>query len=486
MRTKSVIIIGLVVLFVIFGTSSFLQWQCALEIKHVSEYHQAMSIPAISTLDQIKLNFQEIHIASIETVESDLIIEHEEEHHSYQNGKDNFLDNLEKYNSIIFSKNSRGEFIANEMMQEKMQNYVHVYREIINSNDAVMEQYQNGEISNSNAVVLLASIEIDFHQTMKENTHMEISGMKETQSKINDIERQMEFIFIISSIAVITSSIIIVISTARFVSRPISKLIKTTKEIAKGNFISTDINSNNSDVNDISISLNQMSKDLEEYKSKIIKQEKLSTIGELASRLAHDIRNPLTVIKVTIDIIKAKNKNLTAEDIEKFERVNDAMYRITHQIDNVLDFIKGKPLKFTTQSLQKILDSTIQDLPKYEKIKIETVSTDTEIECDFEAMKIVLINLIVNAMYAIEDEGKITIRSEIKDDQVAIEIEDSGPGISDDKLEKIFEPLFTTKQEGTGLGLASCKSIIKQHGGKISVKNNPTRFIIELPRKMND
>jgi hypothetical protein len=107
LRTKSVIIIGLVVLFVIFGTSSFLQWQCALEIKHVSEYHQAMSIPAISTLDQIKLNFQEIHIASIETVESDLIIEHEEEHHSYQNGKDNFLYNLEKYNSIIFSKNSR-------------------------------------------------------------------------------------------------------------------------------------------------------------------------------------------------------------------------------------------------------------------------------------------------------------------------------------------------------------------------------------------
>jgi signal transduction histidine kinase len=177
---------------------------------------------------------------------------------------------------------------------------------------------------------------------------------------------------------------------------------------------------------------------------------------------------------------------LTVEDIEKFERVNDAMYRITHQIDNVLDFIKGKPLKFTTQSLQKILDSTMQDLPKYEKIKIETVSTDTEIECDFEAMKIVLINLIVNAMYAIEDEGKITIRSEIKDNQVIIEIEDSGPGISDDKLEEIFEPLFTTKQEGTGLGLASCKSIIKQHGGKISVKNNPTRFIIELPRKMND
>ena len=224
-----------------------------------------------------------------------------------------------------------------------------------------------------------------------------------------------------------------------------------------------------------------MSNDLEKYRSNVIKQEKLSIIGELASRLAHDIRNPLTVIKVTMDIIKTKNKNLTADEIKKFDRIDVAMYRITHQIDNVLDFVKGQPLKLTIQPLDKIIDSVMEDLPKHEDVIIDTSFTNVEIECDFEVLKIVLINLIINALQAIEKEGNITIKLVIKDDQVIIEIKDSGPGIPEEKLEEIFEPLFTTKQKGTGLGLASCRSIIHQHGGEISARNNPTRFIITLP-----
>ena len=218
---------------------------------------------------------------------------------------------------------------------------------------------------------------------------------------------------------------------------------------------------------------------------KIIKQEKMSAMGELASRLAHDIRNPLTIIKVTLDVIKTKNKNLTPEEIEKFERVETAMYRITHQIDNVLDFIKEKPLKFENHLVSDIVNSVIEDLPKSDKISIEIVCENSEIKCDFEAMKVVLINLAVNAIQAIKNnEGKIRISSKVRGDNVIIEIEDSGPGIPKETLEKIFEALYTTKEEGTGLGLVSCKSIVNQHHGKISVKNNPTRFIVELPKNI--
>ena len=110
------------------------------------------------------------------------------------------------------------------------------------------------------------------------------------------------------------------------------------------------------------------------------------------------------------------------------------------------------------------------------------MNVDNEIKCDFELMKVVLINLFINAIQATDENGKIKITSESRDNSIMIQVEDNGPGIPEDKLGKIFEPLFTTKQEGTGLGLASCKSIIEQHGGKISVKNNPTRFIIELPQ----
>ena len=484
MKTSTAVVVGFAIIFVIFGVSSFLQWQCAQDIKKVSEYHRNMSIPAISILEQTKHSFQEIHIASIETVESDLIIEHEEEHHSYQNGKDLFLDNLEKYNLLILSKNSRGEFVAEKMMQEQMHEYIQVYQKIINSNDAVIAQFESGEISSSDAIVLLASIEIDFHNTMEKNTVMEIEGIEKNQDKIIEIEKQMEQIFLSSAITAIISTIMIVIFITRFVSTPISKLVETTKIISKGEKVKLDINSKNSDVNNVLIALNQMSKDLEKYRMKIIKQEKLSTIGELSSRLAHDIRNPLTVIKVTLDIIKTKNKNLTADEIEKFERVDNAMYRITHQIDNVLDFVKGKPLKFKKYPIKDIIDSVIADLPKSNKISIEVVSEESEIECDFEAMKVILINLTINAIQAIKDKGVIKISSKIRGDKVHIEIEDSGPGIPEETLEKIFEPLYTTKEEGTGLGLVSCKSLVDQHHGKISVKNNPTRFIIELPKNI--
>ncbi len=478
-------IFGFMVLFLIFGISSYLQWEYSQEIKNVSEYHKRMSIPSISTLNDIKINFQMIHMLSIEMIQTDVTDErYFELQEGYQIDRVAIEKDLKRYEDLTFAKNSRGELLASAVMQNQMQDYIFIMKQILQNNDAVIKQYENKEILGINALPLLASIEEEFHNTIESDTSMEIRGMEKVQNQIILIEENMANIFFTSAILAIATAVGVIILTSKFVSIPISRLILMTKNISKGNFKEMPINSKNSDVNEIAIALNKMSKDLEIYKSKIIMQEKLSSIGELASRLAHDIKNPLTVIKVTLDVIKTKNKNLSEEELEKFQRVNEAMYRITHQIDNVLDFIKGKPLQFEKFSIEKIIDSVIEDIPKTDKIKILVVSENLEIDCDFEAMKVVLINLVVNAMQAIEGEGEIKVSSKIREDKAIIEIQDSGPGIPQEKLEKIFEPLYTTKQEGTGLGLASCKSLIEQHHGTISVKNNPTRFIIEIPRKI--
>jgi len=473
-------------LFVIFGIASFLQWSYSHEIKNVSEYHRFMSIPALTALDEIKLDFQMIHMLSIQMIQTDVGNEkYLKLQDGYQKDRVSIEQTLEKYNNLSFVKNMNGEFIAPESMQTQMRDYVIVTQKILENYDEIIEQYQKGDISHSETLSLIVSFEDKFHKNIETVTQMEIKGMENTQFQIIGIENEMFTAFTISSIVAVVTAIIVIILTSKFVSIPINRMIKISKLIAKGETVEFKLDSKNSDVNDISIALDKMSKDLEEYKTKVVMQEKLSSIGELASRLAHDIKNPLTVIKVTLDMIKTKNKNLTLEEIEKFERVDTAMYRITHQIDNVLDFIKGKPLKFKKYPIQDILDSVITDLPKSNKISIEIISEDVEIECDFEAMKVILINLTINAIQAIKDnEGRIKISSKVRGDNIFIEIEDNGPGIPKEILEKIFEPLYTTKEEGTGLGLVSCKSLVNQHHGKISVKTNPTRFIIELPKNI--
>ncbi|QLH04081.1 hypothetical protein C5F49_01170 [Nitrosopumilus oxyclinae] len=462
-----------------------MQWQYSQEIKAISEYHKIMSIPSITVLQQIKTNFQEMHMTNMMIINENGLEDTKKIEEKYQKSKNELNEKIDDYFAIAYKQNPNGEYLASAETQEQILDCVSLIRQSVEDHDKIFTQFQNNQISSTEIIPLIEKAEIDFHNVIDKNSRMEISTMEQVQSNVNKIEENMKNVFLGSSVAAIITAIIIIMFTSRFISKPISELIEITKEISMGNFNKKEIKSINSDVNEISISLNNMSEELEKYKSKIIMQEKLSSIGELASRLAHDIKNPLTVIKVSLDLIKSTNKNLSTEDIEKFERIEDAMYRITHQIDNVLDFIKGKPMEFVNHKIKEILDSVINDLPKSNKISMEIVSEDSEIECDFEAMKVVLINLVINSMHAIEDEGKIKINSKVRGDKVIIQIEDSGPGIPKEKLEKIFEPLYTTKQEGTGLGLASCKSIIEQHNGKISVKNNPTRFIIELPKKIN-
>jgi nitrogen fixation/metabolism regulation signal transduction histidine kinase len=397
-------------LFVIFGISSFIQWEHSQEIKLVSEYHRNMSIPSISMLSKIELNFQMIYMLSVEMIQTNPT---DEKYLEFQEGylfdRDVIDTELKKYGELSFSENSRGELLASPKMQTQMQNNVVSMQQLIQNNDVIIQQYQNGQISGIDAMPLLVSIENDFREIMDTTVKMEIRGMENTQSQIMTIEDEMGKTLAITTIIAVVIAIIVVVLTSKFVSIPINRLIEVTKKIANREIVEVESKSKNSDVNDMLISLGKMSKDLKDYESRILKQEKLSSIGELASRLAHDIRNPLTIIKVSLDIMKAKD-NLTEEELKKFQRVDEAMYRITHQIDNVLDFVKGRPLKISKHSLQDILKSVILDLTESKKVQI--TNEDMEINCDFELMKVVLINLVVNAMQATGNEGKIKINKD--------------------------------------------------------------------------
>lgn len=207
--------------------------------------------------------------------------------------------------------------------------------------------------------------------------------------------------------------------------------------------------------------------------------QKLSAIGEVSARLAHDIRNPLSNINMAKEMLKKKLPD--GKNQELLCSIETAISRISHQVDVVLSFVKSKPSVFKHESLTMILDAAIKNTKIPDRIKVERFSSSCVIQCDFLQLENAFTNLLVNAVQSIPKTGKITISVEKQVPFVKINIIDSGPGISENIKNKIFEPLFTTKEQGTGLGLVSCKTIIESHGGTISVKNNPTTFTIWLP-----
>ncbi|MDG7054142.1 MAG: GHKL domain-containing protein [Nitrososphaerota archaeon] len=223
--------------------------------------------------------------------------------------------------------------------------------------------------------------------------------------------------------------------------------------------------------------------DLREKTKKLAQAERLSAIGELSARLAHDLRNPLTVLKGVVEIARARTKSgeiyFSTKQIDMMER---AIARMSNQIDDVLEFVKIQSLHVTKNSLLDTLGLSLAKINKSSNIKIHIPDNSIEFVYDSDKIEIVFDNLLNNSMQAINDDGVITIRFIDIENEVEIEVEDSGGGVSDEIISKVFEPLFTTKKKGTGLGLASCKSIVEQHGGSISIRNKPTVFTIKLPK----
>ena len=224
---------------------------------------------------------------------------------------------------------------------------------------------------------------------------------------------------------------------------------------------------------------------IKELTTELIKTERLSAIGELAARLSHDLRNPLSVIKSSVEITMLRNNDkFSTQDKEVIQRINKAIVRMTNQIDDVLNYVKQAPIEKNKITLSTCIKNVISWISIPTKIEITVKENDTVIFADEGKLEIVFSNLIRNAIEAIgEDSGSIEIKIQDMVEQVIIEIIDSGTGIKEDNIGMIFEPLYTTKQIGTGLGLVSCKNIIEQHGGKITVKNNPTTFTITLPKE---
>jgi len=221
---------------------------------------------------------------------------------------------------------------------------------------------------------------------------------------------------------------------------------------------------------------------LNKEKEEKIRLERFSTIGELGASIAHDLRNSLTVIKGTMELLMLKKESMQESEQKQFQKINESIKEIEYLTKDVLEFAQERKIKKEKCSVIEIIKKSIEPLDIPTTIEIEIPKKDVIIYADKIKMQTVFSNIIKNAVDEIKNEGKITIKIDDNSIETNIAISDTGNGINVKDIEKIFEPLFTTKLKGTGLGLSSCQRIITEHGGKITLKINPTTFLIKLPK----
>jgi PAS domain S-box-containing protein len=227
--------------------------------------------------------------------------------------------------------------------------------------------------------------------------------------------------------------------------------------------------------------------DLHEKEEELLSTRTLAVVGQLAAKIAHEIKNPLAGISGAIQVL-ARGLDPGDERREVFENVRQEVERLDATVQDLLRFARPVPPKLAATGLAVFVRDVVESAGLRHALQ-ETrfdveIPEDLVLPIDQRLMSEVLANLIHNASHATHGRGTIRVSAEPAGDAVAIDLTDTGVGIPADVLPSIFEPFFTTKSRGTGLGLAIARKNVEAHGGRIEVESTPgegARFRITLP-----
>jgi len=231
---------------------------------------------------------------------------------------------------------------------------------------------------------------------------------------------------------------------------------------------------------------------LRDTQNQLIRLEKLAALGELSATIAHEVNNPLGIIKNYLALI---SQQLAAEDPNTpfYQVIKEEVDRIAKIVRQLLDFYRPKAEEISAVDLSQVLDETVLLVEKQlTSSNIEVLRqlprSLPKIEASAGQLKQVFLNLLMNAREVMPSGGKLEVSTRAENGYVEAEVADSGEGIPEEYMEKIFEPFFTTKKEkgGTGLGLSVCLGIVSKHGGTIRARNIKPKgaaFVVRLPLK---
>jgi len=226
---------------------------------------------------------------------------------------------------------------------------------------------------------------------------------------------------------------------------------------------------------------------LEDANKALIRTEKLATIGELAGSIAHELRNPLGAVKTSTSFLKMSMRGDTDEKLTKHLNILEKQADICSDIiSGLLDFSRPAKLEIGVVDINQLLRELVRNtgIPKNVKISTRLARELTPIMADRGHLERVFSNLVSNAMEAMPDGGKLLLSTSQNSGFIEVRVADTGKGILKENLPKVFEPLFTTKTNGVGLGLSLSRALMERQGGNINVQSQVgkgTTFRVRIP-----
>jgi len=307
--------------------------------------------------------------------------------------------------------------------------------------------------------------------------------------ELQDLQAQIRNVALVVAIGGILLSILASGWSAGRISRPIEELSSAAQDVAAGNWerkvpaSSTDSN-NKDEVAQLVRSFNQMTDELLHQRDRALQAERVAAWRELARRLAHELKNPMFPLQITIEnLLKARQQNSPEFD-EIFSESTSTLLAELSNLKKIVgrfsDFSKMPVPHLQRVNLNQMLDEIaklftpqLTSAPKPIKLETRFAAEDANIAGDPELLRRAFENLVLNAIDAMQDGGVLRMATSAADGSVAVEISDTGAGMDAEEASRVFTPYYTTKRHGTGLGLAIVQSVISDHGARISVSSRP-------------
>jgi len=312
-----------------------------------------------------------------------------------------------------------------------------------------------------------------------------------------DPERHLVLLVAGAGAVAICGALLVVLTYT--VQRPMVELQQKIAQLGRGDLsASVSFAHRNDEIGDLGRNFNQMVVQLREsreeierlHRTQMSRAEHFATLGEMATGLAHEIRNPLAGIAGVIEII-SRDLPSTSPAREVVKDVRQEIARINHIVTDLLQTARPHPPKVGKSDLNVTIEHAVmlarqQALARGVEISLQKEPSLPEVEHDSDQIHQVMLNLLLNALQAIDRKGKVEVKLSLKNAAAVVEVIDNGRGIPSENLPNIFRPFYTTKGDGTGLGLSLARRIVEDHQGRIDVASTVgkgTTFAVVLPLK---